>query len=43
MEVKFSNVHIKGASYSATNPRIIAHEKKQTEYYLEVGGEDFVS
>lgn len=40
MEVKFSNVHIKGASYSATNPRIIAHEKKQTEYYLEVGGED---
>ena len=44
MEVTFSNIHIKGAPYSATNPRLIArpttHEDFYGKYFLDVGSED---
>lgn len=45
MEVTFSNIHVKGAPYSATNPRLIARstnteiEALYGKYFLELGSE----
>lgn len=46
MEVTFSNIHVKGAPYSTTNPRLIARstnteiEALYGKYFLELGSED---